>query len=462
MRNKTVPDLQHVRALGALAIGGLIVLALTGGSARADIPSLLLLRPAAALLIAASFLFPRADLARDLSRPALFVGLLAALILVQLVPMPPSLWSSLPGREIYLDTARLAGIAPLWMPLSIAPMRTLNSLLALLPIAAALLLLTRLPARWLHFVPMIVVGLACLSALLGIVQLSGGEGSFAYLYRFVGESLPTGLFANRNHQAVLLAASLPFAAVLFVDSPLFASRRAGFALSLVLALIVFVLFATGSRSGMVALLIGGLASILILSRSALFKGRAAVLLIGGAGSVAILVGIAAAFGRLAAYQRFLGLGDLGGEMRYATFSITTRLAWDYLPFGSGFGSFDTLFRMHEPDRLLKPTYFNAAHNDWLELVITAGVPGALVALLFLGWFGLRLARLFAAPPNAFAQLARASAAFVVIALVASISDYPLRTPLMGVIFLIACVVLEHCARAQKSSGRDGAGLLGKN
>ncbi len=64
----------------------------------------------------------------------------------------------------------------------------------------------------------------------------------------------------------------------------------------------------------------------------------------------------------------------------------------YFPVGSGLGGFDPLFRMHEPFELLKPTYFNHAHNDWLEIALDAG--GAGIALLFgsILWWGMASAR----------------------------------------------------------------------
>ena len=45
-----------------------------------------------------------------------------------------------------------------------------------------------------------------------------------------------------------------------------------------------------------------------------------------------------------------------------------RLIAAYAPWGSGLGTFEQVFKLHEPDALLSPSYLNHAHNDWLELV----------------------------------------------------------------------------------------------
>src|SRR3546814_14825252 len=60
----------------------------------------------------------------------------------------------------------------------------------------------------------------------------------------------------------------------------------------------------------------------------------------------------------------------------------------YFPAGAGFGGFDPIFRLHEPFRLLKPTYFNHAHNDFLEVVLDGGLPAALLLLVAIGWYAI--------------------------------------------------------------------------
>ena len=59
--------------------------------------------------------------------------------LIQLVPLPPSIWTALPGRAPVADGFRLLGQPLPWLPMSLAPARTVASLLWLLPALAVLL-----------------------------------------------------------------------------------------------------------------------------------------------------------------------------------------------------------------------------------------------------------------------------------------------------------------------------------
>ncbi len=51
-------------------------------------------------------------------------------------------------------------------------------------------------------------------------------------------------------------------------------------------------------------------------------------------------------------------------------------AQSYLPVGSGLGSFDPVYRSVEPLERLDATFFNQAHNDYLEIWLETGWIGA--------------------------------------------------------------------------------------
>ena len=70
------------------------------------------------------------------------IGLLAAiflLILVQVMPLPPSLWHQFPGRGALLDVAKMAGQENIWRSWSIDPQTTFRSGLSLIVPATILL-----------------------------------------------------------------------------------------------------------------------------------------------------------------------------------------------------------------------------------------------------------------------------------------------------------------------------------
>ena len=68
--------------------------------------------------------------------PILLLAAIVAVPLMQLIPLPPEVWGSLPGRAGFVADFRAAGMALPPMPLSLAPYATWNAALSLLPPAA--------------------------------------------------------------------------------------------------------------------------------------------------------------------------------------------------------------------------------------------------------------------------------------------------------------------------------------
>src|SRR3546814_18506461 len=101
----------------------------------------------------------------------------------------------------------------------------------------------------------------------------------------------------------------------------------------------------------------------------------------------------------------------------------------YFPAGAGFGGFDPIFRLHEPFRLLKPTYFNHAHNDFLEVVLDGGLPAALLLLVAIGWYAIASIRAWRASGR-HSVLPTLGSSILLLVFVASAFDYPARTPML--------------------------------
>ena len=69
--------------------------------------------------------------------------------LVYLAPLPAALWSSLPGRELYIAALSIAGIeAPPLLPLSLNPAATWAALLSGVPAVAIFFAAMALPLRF--------------------------------------------------------------------------------------------------------------------------------------------------------------------------------------------------------------------------------------------------------------------------------------------------------------------------
>lgn len=424
-----------------------VVVAFLGGSSRPDINSLLILRPVCVLCIVAMLLKSRVEWNSVKPLP-LLLALFAATIALQLIPLPPSLWYGLRGRESYDTVAKLLGGTDLWHPLALSPDRAWNSLVSLLVPLGVMIGFGTLTDRQRRLLLLPVLGIVAVSMVLGVMQVAGGETSPLYWYRVSGRGQLIGLLANRNHQGALMAIALPLLRA-WTLSPTSRNQTArarniiGLAVAAVIILFVLVL---GSRAGLVLVLLGLITAFLVepSTGASRLSARQRWLMAGGLViGVSVLLAVALTADRAVAIGRFVD-NDLGTEGRLAALPTLLHIIAQTLPFGTGFGSFVAVYASYEPDALLKTSYFNNAHNDLIELAITGGVPALLVLAGFVVWW-IRASwqSIVMPPPTPWRALQRASAFAILILLLASLTDYPLRTPLLGAVFTILCCWLAH-------------------
>ena len=237
---------------------------LLGGGSRDDIGSLVILRPVAVIACGYALWTLNADTARHY-RAALAIAVAGmVLVVMQLVPLPPAVWTTLPGHGIVSDIDRTAGLGALWRPWTMSPTGTWNALFALFVPLAALLLGIQLPREDQFRLLGVIGGLGLLSALVGLLQTLGPANGPLYFYQITNNGFAVGLFANRNHAATLLACIFPMLAVYasIERSAEVARFRSWAALMLAAALLPLILV-TGSRAGLLLSVIGlGLAALL--------------------------------------------------------------------------------------------------------------------------------------------------------------------------------------------------------
>lgn len=425
----------------ALLIGFMALVFLLGGGARADIQSLLLLRPVSALVL----LFALASLRHEhFAGHRLLLGLAVAwlgLHLLQLVPLPPEIWQALPGRDIVAEIDRATGLGEVWRPLTMVPPATRNAAWALLAPLAVLVLGIQLDAAARERLLALLLSLALASALLGVLQLLGDPQGPLYFYRITNNGSAVGLLANRNHQAVFLTTVPP---MLFAWAALRSSRMQNMSPSWTYwgcaaggtLLVTPLILVTGSRSGLVTSLLGLLAiPALLAGRSVRPQGPAMTLLalaITSLGLLTVMLGQGIAFERL--------LGSDADDQRVRILGPLLDMIRLYSPWGSGFGSFTEIYELHEPRRLIAGFYMNHAHNDWLELALTGGWPSlALAAIAVVGWF-VRLAQLLrpSGEPDR-VLLGRLGLLILLMFAAASLGDYPLRTPALACLAVVAAL-----------------------
>lgn len=388
----------------------------------------------------------RHDMPAGMAWPAGFIAAAVLLVLAQLVPVPPAIWTALPLRQLSVEALQAVGQELGWRPISMAPQLTVLSLLALLPPLAVFLGMAQ---QSYHERRRLFVVLL----LSGVVSCAVGLGQVAGLISASASVAPTdasGFFVNRNHLASYLAVLIVLASVFALDGiktltveperirePVLLTTIGAATLAILIFLGTIIL--TRSRAGIGLAMIAVVAAV-VLARadSRRSSGRTAFGL-AIIGIVAILLP-ASQFALYRVMERFGEdpLSDGRAEIAPVVWSAIQKL----LPFGSGLGTFVPVFKeVEEPARALMGVYVNRAHNDYLESVMELGIPAVVLMGIFAVWLVRRFRETWrqqdtGAPIDT--MLARAASIIILILLAHSFADYPLRTATLGCLFAAAC------------------------
>jgi O-antigen ligase len=294
-----------------------------------------------------------------------------------------------------------AGVADGWHAISVNPRATQYAALAMIPCAAIFFLVRALDRRQLRRLVFVFAAVAACEALLGILQLGAAPRSLLYLGNPHGGGAATGTYVNRNHFAALMAMALPVLMAMWAveilphvtsggrvlrDHPRNAdvrlARRVG--LSLLVVTVALALLFTRSRAGIGA----GLAA-LALASFGLVWGAASIQVRALFVLVALMaLGLAAYIGLTPVLERFapddLSLG-YAGRMSIAAGSV--RAGLDFLPLGSGLGTFADVYRRYQLESFAG--FIDHAHNDYAEAFVELGVMGVAAMALLLAAYARR-------------------------------------------------------------------------
>ena len=379
-----------------------------------------------------------------------------AIVLVQLIPLPPGIWEHLGPRSVIAEGYRILGMPAPSLPLSVTPYESISSLLSLIPPLAMLAALLRIGCRPLLLVLALVAGTFA-GILLGALQVSNPDPSASswYLHEETNFGLATGFFANANHMADLLVISLPFLAAVLARAGRSGRnvQRYSAAVALVAgaALVIAVGIAlNGSLAGY------GLAvPVLLASAMIMLPGRSgalrwmpalcAILLIAAVGWLATTP--------LSSESTLRSNAQTSVQSREEILRTSAKAATDFMPLGSGIGSFQRVYALYEDhDRLDPTTYVNHAHNDYVEIALETGVPGLIVLALFLVWWARAAWRAWRpANPDPYARAASVASAAI---LIHSLVDFPLRTAAIGACFAMCLALLIRPRREAAVDSSD--------
>lgn len=447
---------------GAWAATAFLVAAfLFGGGSRSDIVSLSLLRPAAVLFC----LYGLSRLSRDDLKAYRweFAIILAAMAwaLIQLVPLPPGIWTALPGRDLLASIDGKAGYSDVWRPITLDPPATRNAFWSLWVPLAMLILVIPLANRQPRQLLSLLLAICALNATLCVLQLAGDSNGMFYFYRITNNGEAVGLFANRNHNAVFMATMIPMIAAWWSTRAKLAKPRRAVAHTLwqpalggaAVLFLVLLIVLSGSRSGtVIAMLALAITPVMLMSNpgedgsspAARVPWKLAVALFA---AVAGLIAFAVGQGKALAFERLFGQDPVSNARVDALPTVIDMLSHHWL-FGVGLGSFDSAFRIYEPDSMLDPQYFNHVHNDWLEIPLTGGIPAVVLLAAALALLARSALCLFGKAKTGERVDKLTVSAFAAIAFLAmaSVTDYPLRVPSLAAYLMLLVVWAMSCSR----------------
>lgn len=380
------------------------------------------------------------------------VALTLALPLVQLLPLPPQVWQSLPARAIASEALESAGLDPGWRPLSLDPARTLVAALGLIVPLAVLGLGWSLSRTELVRLGWIVVGLGMVGFAWGVPQvISNGATAVPY-----PENPMPGVmfasFANRNSAGVFFLLCLAFALWLRPASQTVSHQSLRAA---AIAVLVLAVWLTQSRSAIILsallLALAALGRLVAWHRAA--PGNSAAMPRPGkrlalvAGGLILLIALALASLPGTRIETALDRFTFAQEGRIELWEDAAHSAGRFWPAGAGMGTFDEVFQLDESLEHLGPRTAGRAHNDYLEIAIEAGVAGLalvlawMVVIAALAWRGWRSRYRALAVPATLALAAIAAQ---------SLTDYPLRNQAM---LALAALCIAMVARAATPTGQ---------
>ncbi len=404
---------------GVMTAMGLTLVA--GGSSLPAHENFLLIAILNLGLLAAALWYLRDTPLPPLAVQGLFlIGCTVSLMSLQLLPLPPSVWSNLAGRHFISDIFAQASLINVWMPLSMSPSGTAVSILALLPGISAFAFALATQEQGHVITALLIIAIATMNIAVGFSQ----------------EPKAAGFFINQNFYAAFLYSSI--GSVFFLGHTFATHSKWSIPIAGVAALLLMTAIgATGSRLGLMiaaALLAVHILLILKFARTSSSHIIALTLLI-----ICTLMLGGLGLSRLTELQSAL-------EFRSSLFSTGVKAATTFFPVGSGFGTFVPVYQLFETPDSIQPYFINHAHNDWLELVIEGGLPVLILYAAFIWWFAKATHHAWAGTkPKICARFASLTIAGL---LLHSCFDYPLRTASLMCIFGWCCGVLASAKGRQ--------------
>ena len=378
---------ERARDRGALSLRVLVLVLLGAAPLLAGAvhePVFVPLLAGSAVAGIAAHLRARRDPARAPLPGGRLILALHALVLAQLVPMPPAVLRVVSAGSFSFYNDHLLVPLTAWKPISVSPPDTLRGLAFLAGFSLLYVAVFRELAEgpWRRRLQLSVVGAGVAITIVAFLQAASPEPHKIYgLWRPRWDWAVFGPYVNRNHFAgyLVMAAPLAIGFALEAISRLrseWVLRRRGWLLlgeregnaavqwSAVAMVIVAGLLASQSRGGVSAFALAAL----VLPLASRRRRRTAL-------GVALLVGLGVAW---------VGLGGVLSAFEVRGVRASRLDLWrDMLPmvprfpvFGVGWNAFATAYPWYQT--IWRTEWIGEAHNDYLQALLDGGLVGALL------------------------------------------------------------------------------------
>lgn len=302
--------------------------------------------------------------------------------------------------------------------------------------------------RWVVFST--VVGLA----VFALVQAQTWNGKIYWVRRITTSVYAYGPFVNPTNLAGVMELAVPWLA----GYALFrlgakgreALREARFSFAAVgTVLCTAAAVGAASKAGVVLVAAGLTAVAFRAARTG--RQRAVLLGVVAAGALALpfLLRGSRLAERLDEFVTYSSVGELGGG-RVPVWLAGLDLFGDFPLTGVGFGAFREVF----PRYMLpgQEGWLDQAHNDYLEVAISGGVPAALLVLWMAGAFAWRVFRRFRGRRISTARIGLAAG--VAALAVHALADFNHQIPGVALLWVTACACLLPAGRRERELGTE--------
>lgn len=305
--------------------------------------------------------------------------------------------------------------------------------------------------------------------LIPIFLLSLFEASYG-IYQYLSDAevtdlfyknIATGTFINRNNYAGLMEMVIPL--ILGYTLSLFTWREdrsflrnitssdnfsKQILLLFILGLMFLSLIFSLSRMGIIAAFLS-LIFFWIIHSSITKQRKANAWIIIFVIGIVLLYGLA--IGIYPAFERFIALKENTPD-RVLVWADMLSVIRDFPIFGTGLGTFNYIYLLYNKT-IMNPVEFVYAHNDYLQMVIEAGIPASMFLLasllLFLRSSYYNLIKLYESGENLRFYLGLGAMSGVVAILIHSFTDFNLHIPSNAAYFAVLLGIMGAVGKIEK-------------